>query len=83
MKKSVPQLKTDEEAEEFLAQDLSELDFAQFRPVHFEFEKKDEQINMRLPQSLLNAVRKRARERGIPYTRYIRETLERAVTQTR
>ncbi|MGA9072288.1 MAG: BrnA antitoxin family protein [Terracidiphilus sp.] len=81
MKKSVPQLKTDEEAEEFLAQDLSELDFAQFRPVHFEFEKKDEQINMRLPQSLLNAVRKRARERGIPYTRYIRETLERAVTQ--
>jgi predicted DNA binding CopG/RHH family protein len=82
MKKSVPNLKTDEQAEEFLAQDLSELDFAQFRPVRFEFEKKDEQINMRVPQSLLNAVRKRARERGIPYTRYIRETLERAVTQT-
>jgi predicted DNA binding CopG/RHH family protein len=82
MKKSVPNLKTDEQAEEFLAQDLSDLDFAQFRPVHFEFEKKDEQINMRIPQSLLNAVRKRARERGIPYTRYIRETLERAVTQT-
>jgi predicted DNA binding CopG/RHH family protein len=82
MKKSVPNLKTDEQAEEFLAQDLSELDFAQFLPVRFEFEKKDEQINMRVPQSLLNAVRKRARERGIPYTRYIRETLERAVTQT-
>jgi len=82
MKKSVPILKTDEQAEEFLAQDLSELDFAQFRPVHFEFEKKDEQINMRVPQSLLNAVRSRARERGIPYTRYIRETLERAVTRT-
>jgi len=82
MKKSVPNLKTDEQAEEFLAQDLSELDFSQFRPMHFEFEKKDEQINMRVPQSLLNAVRKRARERGIPYTRYIRETLERAVTQT-
>ena len=81
MKKRVPHLKTDEQAEEFLAQDLSELDFAQFRPVRFEFEKKDEQINMRVPRSLLNAVRKRARERGIPYTRYIRETLERAVTQ--
>jgi predicted DNA binding CopG/RHH family protein len=81
MKKRVPHLKTDEQAEEFLVQDLSELDFAQFRPMHFEFEKKDEQINMRVPQSLLNAVRKRARERGIPYTRYIRETLERAVTQ--
>jgi predicted DNA binding CopG/RHH family protein len=82
MKKRVPHLKTDEQAEEFLGQDLSELDFAQFRPVRFEFEKKDEQINMRVPQSLLNAVRRRARERGIPYTRYIRETLERAVTQT-
>ena len=83
MKKRVPQLKTDEQAEEFLAQNLSELDFAQFRPVHFEFEKKDEQINMRVPQSLLNAVRRCASERGILYTRYIRETLERAVTQTR
>jgi predicted DNA binding CopG/RHH family protein len=32
-----------------LAQDLSNLDFSQFQTVRFEFEKKDKQINMRLP----------------------------------
>jgi len=80
MKKQLPQLKTDEEAEAFLAQDLSKLDFSQFKPVRFEFEKKDEQINMRMPKPLLVAVKARAKARGIPYTRFIRETLEQAVT---
>jgi len=79
MKKRVPRLKTDKAAEEFLAQDLSGLDFKQFRPVRFEFEKKDGQINMRVPNGLLQAVKTRAKERGIPYTRLIRETLEQAV----
>jgi predicted DNA binding CopG/RHH family protein len=79
MKKKVPRLKTDRQAEEFLAQDLSNLDFSQFRPARFEFEKKDEQINMRVPKPLLAAVKARAKARGIPYTRFIRETLERAV----
>ena len=76
MKKQLPQLKTDEEAEAFLAQDLFKLDFSQFKPVRFEFEKKDEQINMRMPKPLLVAVKARAKARGIPYTRFIRETLE-------
>ena len=80
MKKQLPQLKTDEEAEAFLAQDLSKLDFSQFKPVRFEFEKKDEQINMRMPKPLLAAVKARAKARGIPYTRFIRETLDQAVT---
>jgi predicted DNA binding CopG/RHH family protein len=80
MKKKVPPLKTDREAEAFLAQDLSNLDFSQFKPVRFEFEKKDEQINMRMPKPLLAAVKARAKARGIPYTRFIRETLEQAVT---
>ena len=79
MKRKVPQLKTDEQAEAFLAQDLSGLDFSQFKPVGFEFEKKDEQINMRVPKPLLAAVKARAKARGIPYTRFIRETLERAI----
>ncbi len=79
MKKKVPRLKTDKEAEVFLAQDLSHLDFSQFKTAHFEFEKKDEQINMRVPKPLLAAVKARAKARGIPYTRFIRETLERAV----
>ncbi len=80
MKKKVPKLKTDREAEEFLAQDLSDLDFSQFKPTRFEFEKKDEQINMRVPRLLLVALKARAKARGIPYTRLIRETLERALT---
>ena len=40
MKKKVPRLKTDRQAEAFLAQDLSGLDFSQFKPAKFEFEKK-------------------------------------------
>ena len=79
MKKKVPKLKTDKAAEKFLAQDLSELDFSEFKPVRFEFEKKDEQINMRVPRPLLLALKARAKARGIPYTRLIRETLERAM----
>jgi predicted DNA binding CopG/RHH family protein len=80
MKKKVPRLKTDKAAEAFLAQDLSDLDFSQFKPARFEFEKKDGQINMRVPKPLLAAVKARAKARGIPYTRFIRETLERAIT---
>jgi predicted DNA binding CopG/RHH family protein len=80
MRRKVPRLGTDEQAEAFLAQDLSKLDFSQFKIVRFEFEKKDEQINMRVPKPLLAAVKARAKARGIPYTRFIRETLEQAVT---
>jgi predicted DNA binding CopG/RHH family protein len=80
MKMKVPQLKTDKQAEAFLAGDLSKLDFSQFKPVRFEFEKKDNQINMRIPKQLLEEVKARAKARGIPYTRFIRETLEHAVT---
>jgi len=79
MKKRVPKMKTDKAAEKFLDQDLSNLEFSQFRPVRFEFEKKDEQINMRVPKPLLTAIKARAKARGIPYTRFIREALERAL----
>jgi predicted DNA binding CopG/RHH family protein len=79
-KRKVPRLKTDKEAEEFLAQDLSDLDFSQFQPVRFEFEKKGAQLNMRIPKALLEAVKARAKARGIPYTRLIRETLEQALS---
>ena len=78
-KKRVPRLKTDKVADAFLAQDLSKLDFSQFQPVRFEFEKKDKQINMRLPAPLLAALKAKARERGIPYTPLIRQALERPV----
>jgi predicted DNA binding CopG/RHH family protein len=78
--RKVPILRTDEEAEAFLDQDLSDLDFSQFKPVQFEFTAKDERINMRLPSSLLGAVKAKAKEAGMPYQRFIRATLEKAVS---
>ena len=83
MKRKVPRMTTDEEAEAFLERDLSDLDFAQFQPVRFEFERKDARVNMRLPESLLAAVKERARARGIPYQRFIREALARAAARGR
>ena len=40
MKRKVPRMPTDEAVEAFLEQDLSDLDFSQFRPVKFEFQAK-------------------------------------------
>jgi predicted DNA binding CopG/RHH family protein len=81
MKRKVPRMTTDQEAEAFLAQDLSNLDFSQFKPVKFEFEAKSAQLNMRLPQPLLDAVKQRAKTRGMPYTRFVRQVLEEAVSK--
>jgi predicted DNA binding CopG/RHH family protein len=81
MGRKVPRMTTDQEADAFLAQDLSDLDFSQFKPVKFEFEAKSAQLNMRLPQSLLDAIKKRAKARGVPYTRFVRQVLEEAVEE--
>ncbi|HYD04551.1 MAG TPA: CopG family antitoxin [Reyranella sp.] len=77
--RKVPVLRTDEEAEAFLMQDLSDLDFSQFKRMHFEFEKKEAQLNMRVPEGLLDAVKDRAKQKGMPYTRYIRMLMERDI----
>jgi predicted DNA binding CopG/RHH family protein len=82
MKKKIPTFKSDEEAEAFIeTADLSEYDMSGGRPVQFEFEKKAARINMRLPTPLLEALKARAKARGIPYQRLIRETLERSLSQ--
>lgn len=80
MKKKIPRFESDEQAETFVATaDLTQYDLTGAVPVHFEFEKKVAQINMRVPRRLLDAVKARAEARGIPYTRFIREILEKAV----
>ena len=82
MKKQWPVLRTDEEAERFVAEaDLTEYDFSHFRPVRFEFAPKAARINMHVPKPLLDAVKERARGRGIPYTRFIRELMEREIAR--
>jgi predicted DNA binding CopG/RHH family protein len=49
------------------------------RLMQFEFQPKSERVNMRLPRSLLEAVKASAAKAGVPYQRFIRQTLEAAV----
>jgi predicted DNA binding CopG/RHH family protein len=79
--KEFPVFKSDEEAERFVDEaDLSEYDFSGFQPMRFEFHPKTANISMRVPQQLLDAVKEQALREGIPYQRFIRQTLERAIT---
>jgi len=81
MKKKVPKLKSDKEAEEFLEQDLTEfIDLNNFKKVNFEFLPKTKQVNIRFPEKLLSAVRRTAKKEGISYQRYIRKAVEESLT---
>ncbi len=83
MKKKIPIFKSDEEAARFLEEaDLAKYDLSGFKPVQFEFERKTAQLNMRVPKPMLDAVKRRARARGIPYTRFIREAVEHALSRS-
>jgi predicted DNA binding CopG/RHH family protein len=54
LKKKLPILKTDEEAEKFVdTVDLSEYDHSVFKKMHFEFKPKDSAISLKLPAELL------------------------------
>jgi predicted DNA binding CopG/RHH family protein len=70
---------TDEEAEDFLDQDLSDLDMTQFKPAGWERQPKTARITMRVPQGLVDALKAKARAEGVPYQRLIREAIEKAV----
>jgi predicted DNA binding CopG/RHH family protein len=80
MKKKIPSFKSDRAAEAFVATaDLSEYDLSGAQLVRFEMKPKDKSINLRLPEQLLDAVRTEAERAGMPYQRFIRLMLERAV----
>jgi predicted DNA binding CopG/RHH family protein len=80
MKKPLPKLKSDKDAEAFIANsDLTEYDLSEMRMVRFEFQPKSERVNMRLPRPLLDAVKATAAKAGVPYQRFIRQVLENAV----
>lgn len=79
-KKSLPELRSDEEAERFVAAaDLTHYDLSGMRVARFEFQPKTERVNMRLPKSLLDAVKAAAARSGISYQRFIRQVLEAAI----
>ena len=80
MTKKLPVLTTDAEAEAFVdTADLSEYDLSEMVSMRFELKRKDKSVNLRLPEQLLEAVRKRAELAGIPYQRFIRMAIEQAL----
>jgi predicted DNA binding CopG/RHH family protein len=80
MTRNLPTLRSDKEAEDFVAKaDLTDYDLSGMRVVRFEFQPKSERVNMRLPRPLLDAVKATAAKAGVPYQRFIRQALENAV----
>ena len=80
--KKFPVLKTDEEAEKFTDEaDLSEYDFSEFKSIQFEFQKKSARLELRLPEEQLKAVKRAAKQRGIPYTRLVRQFIDQGMRQ--
>lgn len=78
--KKLPHLLTDEEAERFTDEaDLSEYDLSGFKPMRFELKKKDRTVSLRLSDDLLQAIKDTAAAEGIPYQRFMRDAIERAV----
>ena len=62
--KKYPRFTTDQEAEDFVADaDLTEFDLSDMKRVRFEFQAKGASVNLRLPKSLLDAVRARQNRR--------------------
>lgn len=81
-RKPMPSLKSDRQAEEFVdSADLSEFDLSGFKPMRFEVQNKSAALNLRLPQNLLDAIKAKAKSKGIPYTRYIRMLIEHDIAQ--
>jgi predicted DNA binding CopG/RHH family protein len=80
--KLIPSLRSDAEAEAFVAKsDLTQYDLSGFKPVRFEIAPKEAALNMRLPGALLEAVKAKAKAKGVPYARYVRMVLEADVAQ--
>lgn len=82
MKKKIPKLKSDKEAEKFLEKDLTDyMDLKNFQKVSFEFQPKTKKVNIRFPEKLLDAVRKEAKRQGIPYQKFIRQAVEHSLAE--
>ncbi len=84
MKRPIPNFDSDEAAEHFVATaDLSDYDLSGGQIMRFELKPKDKSVNLRLPEPLLAAVRSRAQQAGIPYQRFIRMAIERALVDVK
>ncbi|MFQ5661948.1 MAG: CopG family antitoxin [Candidatus Paceibacteria bacterium] len=80
-KKSFPKIKSDKKAEEFVTKaDLVDYNFSKFKKVDFELLPKSRPVSLRLPESLYKIVQKKAKSKGIKTQKFIRSTLEKAVS---
>ena len=80
MKRKLPSPASDAAAARFVATaDLTAYDLSRMKPIRFELTAKEARINMRLPGELLAAVKAAASKAGMPYQRFIRQTLEQAI----
>ena len=81
-RKKLPVVRSDRVAESLVDRaDLAGYDLSGMRPVRFEFAPQSARLNMRLPEDLLTAVKDAAAESGVPYQRFIRQLLERALAE--
>ncbi len=72
--KPMPHHYTDEEADKFLEEEnLADYDLSGFKPMKFEFAKKDARMELRLPPDQLVALKATAQKMGIPYTKLVRQ----------
>ena len=83
MSEKLPDIKSDDELEEFMEGDLSELlDAQKFQPVKFVFMPsledlpKTENVHVRFSKQLLKAVKDKAASKGMSYQKYIRRVIE-------
>lgn len=80
MRKTIPEFRTDKDAEDFVATaDLSQYDL-KGEVVHFELRRKNRAVSLRLPETLLDAVRAQAKRADVPVQRFIRLAIERALS---
>jgi predicted DNA binding CopG/RHH family protein len=80
--KPLPDLTSDEAAEAFVGNaDLTTFDLSGFQPMQFELKAKSANVSMRMPQDLLTALKAKAAREGIPYQRFIRHAIEKALNQ--
>lgn len=80
MNKPLPPMKTDQEIEQFLEQDLSDyLTKDNFSLTTFEFAPENKSVTISMPSELMEATKKAAQTKGVSCQRYIREAIEQAL----
>ena len=78
--KSWPTLTTDETAVKFVDEaDLSEFDGSRAVTVTMEFRKKNDQLNIRMPEDELTKIRAAADREGMPLSRFVRLMIARGM----